>query len=54
MMHHGNPVGDDLLVAIANILKDNVRGTDLVGRWSGEEFLIILPDTDENRCFYPG
>lgn len=44
---YGNPVGDDLLVAIADILKNNVRGTDLVGRWSGEEFLIILPDTDE-------
>ncbi|WP_373481980.1 diguanylate cyclase [Acetobacterium sp.] len=48
---YGNPVGDDLLVAIAEILKENVRGTDLVGRWSGEEFLIILPDTDEKGAF---
>lgn len=44
---YGNPVGDDLLVAIAAMLKENVRVTDIVGRWSGEEFLIILPDTDE-------
>lgn len=43
----GNPVGDDLLVAVAEILKQNVRATDIVGRWSGEEFLIILPDTEE-------
>lgn len=44
---YGNPVGDDLLVAIAELLKDNVRVTDIVGRWSGEEFLVILPDTNE-------
>lgn len=44
---YGNPVGDELLVAVAEILKKNVRATDLVGRWSGEEFLIILPDTEE-------
>ncbi len=44
---YGNPVGDGLLVAFAKILQDNVRVTDMVGRWSGEEFLIILPDTDE-------
>ena len=44
---YGNPVGDDLLVAVAAMLQNNVRVTDIVGRWSGEEFLIILPDTDE-------
>ncbi|MDD3307704.1 MAG: sensor domain-containing diguanylate cyclase [Acetobacterium sp.] len=48
---YGNPVGDDLLVAIAAMLKENVRVTDIVGRWSGEEFLIILPDTDEKGAF---
>jgi len=40
-----------LLVAIANIVKRNVRATDIIGRWSGEEFLIILPDTDEKGAF---
>jgi FOG: GGDEF domain len=44
---YGNPVGDKVLVAIADILKQNIRVTDVVGRWSGEEFLIILPDTDK-------
>lgn len=48
---YGNLVGDDLLVAIANIVKRNVRATDIIGRWSGEEFLIILPDTDEKGAF---
>lgn len=44
---YGNHVGDELLVAVAEILKQNVRATDMVGRWSGEEFLIVLPDTEE-------
>jgi diguanylate cyclase (GGDEF)-like protein/PAS domain S-box-containing protein len=43
---HGNQWGDVLLVGIADILKEQVRSTDIVGRWGGEEFLIILPDTD--------
>lgn len=43
---HGNQWGDVLLVGIADILKDQVRSTDIVGRWGGEEFLVILPDTD--------
>ena len=44
---YGNPVGDNLLVTMAALLKKNVRATDIIGRWSGEEFLIILPDTEE-------
>ena len=44
---YGNPVGDDLLITMAALLKKNVRATDIIGRWSGEEFLIILPDTEE-------
>lgn len=43
---HGNQRGDGLLVGIADILKAQVRSTDIVGRWGGEEFLIILPDTE--------
>jgi diguanylate cyclase (GGDEF)-like protein/PAS domain S-box-containing protein len=45
---YGHQVGDTVLVEIANILKSNVRSTDIIGRWGGEEFLIILPETDEN------
>jgi len=42
----GHQVGDSVLKEIANILKSNVRLSDTVGRWGGEEFLIILPKTD--------
>ena len=41
----GHLVGDMVLVEIGNILKNNVRESDTVGRWGGEEFLIILPET---------
>lgn len=44
---HGNQFGDAVLVELANILKENVRSTDIIGRWSGEEFLMVLPDTDK-------
>lgn len=43
---HGHLVGDKVLVSFANILKENTRSTDIVGRWGGEEFLIVCPETD--------
>lgn len=44
----GHLAGDEVLVALAELFKTCVRSTDIVGRWGGEEFLIILPDTDEH------
>lgn len=43
---YGHDVGDDVLIDTVNILKQNIRATDILGRWGGEEFLIILPQTD--------
>lgn len=43
---YGHDVGDETLVEFAKILKQSVRETDIVGRWGGEEFLLILPQTD--------
>ncbi|HHV37391.1 MAG TPA: diguanylate cyclase [Candidatus Cloacimonetes bacterium] len=43
---YGHDVGDIVLVECARIMKEQVRGTDYVGRWGGEEFLFILPDTN--------
>ena len=41
---YGHHVGDTVLVAISSLLSGNVRETDVVGRWGGEEFLIICPE----------
>lgn len=44
---YGHLVGDKVLIDIANILKENVRKSDIVGRWGGEEFLIIVPQANK-------
>lgn len=41
----GHPVGDQVLTAIAHTLRASLRSTDTIGRWGGEEFLVILPST---------
>jgi diguanylate cyclase len=42
---YGHLFGDKVIRAIAQILKDNVKGKDLAARYGGEEFVILLPDT---------
>ncbi|MDO9216995.1 MAG: diguanylate cyclase, partial [Lacisediminimonas sp.] len=39
---HGHPVGDQVLAGVAKVLRTQVRTNDIVARWGGEEFLIIL------------
>lgn len=42
----GHHAGDDVLVGVAKVLMDCARTTDSVSRWGGEEFLVLLTDTD--------
>lgn len=46
----GHPAGDDLLQRIAVALQSNVRRSDVVARWGGEEFVVALPDLDGHRA----
>lgn len=43
---HGHGAGDAVLAAFGDRVRANLRGTDLAGRIGGEEFLLILPETD--------
>jgi diguanylate cyclase (GGDEF)-like protein len=43
---HGHACGDRVLCAVAERMRDRVRRQDVAGRWGGEEFLVLLPDTD--------
>ena len=42
---HGHIAGDEALVHLVNLVKETLRTMDVIGRFGGEEFLIILPDT---------
>ncbi|MBP1094468.1 GGDEF domain-containing protein [Bradyrhizobium diazoefficiens] len=43
---HGHPIGDEVLRTFAITIFANIRPTDCFGRYGGEEFLLLLPDTD--------
>jgi diguanylate cyclase (GGDEF)-like protein len=47
---HGHLFGDDVLIQISQVLVENSRETDALGRWGGEEFLLILPNTDLSQA----
>ncbi|MGH2511832.1 MAG: diguanylate cyclase [Candidatus Limnocylindrales bacterium] len=47
---HGHTAGDTVLREFAAVLKANVRAVDVVGRYGGEEFMLVLPETDADAA----
>ena len=47
---YGHPAGDQVLIALARMLKQRLRSSDMVGRYGGEEFAIIFQETDEEAA----
>jgi two-component system cell cycle response regulator len=48
---HGHAMGDQVLATLGRLLADQVRKTDFVGRWGGEEFVVVFSGADEDGAF---
>jgi len=44
----GHQKGDEVLIAVSNVISNQIREIDIVGRYGGEEFLVIFPNTDKS------
>lgn len=47
---YGHTAGDDILIQLSAILKSENRTGDILARWGGEEFIILLPNTEEGSA----
>ncbi|MCD4796042.1 MAG: sensor domain-containing diguanylate cyclase [Candidatus Cloacimonetes bacterium] len=45
---YGHDAGDFILVSIADLMRSSIRKQDVISRWGGDEFLLLLPQTDAN------
>ncbi|MDR5898706.1 diguanylate cyclase [Halomonas vilamensis] len=43
---HGHALGDDVLIALASLVENSLRGCDHLGRWGGEEFVVLAKHAD--------
>jgi len=49
----GHQKGDLILRQTANLIKENLREVDIIGRYGGDEFMAILPETSAKNAFFP-
>ena len=47
---YGHDVGDEVLVGLAGLVSHSMRESDIFGRWGGDEFLIILPESTQKQA----
>ncbi len=47
---YGHQTGDVVIATLAHLIKRGLRTTDLVGRYGGEEYMVVLPDTDTDNA----
>lgn len=49
---YGHKTGDDVIVALADKFRELIRKSDIVAHFGGEEFLLLLPETDIQKAFF--
>ena len=49
---HGHKLGDKVLIGIASLVQNCIRNSDIVARWGGEEFILILPEANLQGAIY--
>lgn len=49
---HGHPIGDRVLRTFSQQVQDQLRDGDYLGRWGGEEFMAIIPETSLEDTYY--
>ncbi len=47
---YGHPVGDQIIQTIGNVCRKSLRAVDIIGRYGGEEFVFLLPETDAKHA----
>ena len=47
---YGHLVGDEVLQSCSRLILSSLRSSDIVGRWGGDEFMVILPGADEEQA----
>lgn len=48
---NGHQIGDEVLKIFSQVLQKSIRSTDILGRWGGEEFIIVLPYTNSDEAY---
>ncbi len=47
---YGHNAGDDVLIELTRLVSGTIRGSDIFGRWGGDEFMIILPESSQKQA----